>query len=109
MAPMIGLVIAFKDYVMSDGMFGSQWAGMANFERLFASDDFPLAVRNTLTISFLRLGFGFFAPIILALLLNELRLEFYKRGIQTLTYLPHFFSWVILGGIFLMLFNAGGP
>lgn len=107
--PMIGLVIAFKDYVMSDGMFGSQWAGMENFRRLFSSGDFPRAVWNTLTISLLRLAFGFFAPIILALLLNELRLDLYKRGIQTLTYLPHFFSWVILGGIFLMLFNSGGP
>lgn len=107
--PMVGLVIAFKDYVMSDGIFGSQWVGLNNFRRLFGSDDFPRALRNTLTISLLRLAFGFFAPIILALLLNELRHEMYKRGIQTLTYLPHFFSWVILGGIFLMIFNSTGP
>jgi putative aldouronate transport system permease protein len=107
--PMIGLVIAFKDYVMSDGIFGSAWNHGENFVRLFSSEDFPRAIRNTLTISLLRLTFGFFAPIVLALLLNELRLNVYKRAIQTLTYLPYFFSWVILGGIFIMLFSGAGP
>ncbi len=107
--PMMGLVVAFKDYVMSDGIVGSAWVGWGNFERLFSSDDFPLAIRNTLTISILRLVFGFFAPVILALLLNEVRHQGYKRSIQTLTYLPHFFSWVILGGIFLMMFGGDGP
>ena len=107
--PMVGLVIAFKDYVMSDGIFGSAWVGWDNFARLFGSVDFPRAIRNTLTISILRLAFGFFAPVILALLLNEVRQTGYKRSVQTLTYLPHFFSWVILGGIFLMLFGSSGP
>jgi len=108
-APMVGLVIAFKDYVMSAGLFGSAWVGVENFARLFGSPDFPRALRNTLTISLLRLTFGFCAPLILALLLNELRVSFYKRAIQTLTYLPHFFSWVILGGVFLMVFSGSGP
>jgi len=107
--PMMGLVIAFKDYVMSDGMFGSAWVGLENFARLFSSEDFPRAIGNTLTISLLRLSIGFFFPVILALLLNEVRQLGYKRSIQTLTYLPYFFSWVILGGIFLMLFGSGGP
>jgi len=107
--PMVGLVIAFKDYVMSAGIFGSAWVGWANFVRLFDSVDFPRAIGNTLTISILRLAFGFFAPVILALLLNEVRQEGYKRSVQTLTSLPHFFSWVILGGIFLMLFGSTGP
>jgi len=107
--PMMGLVIAFKDYVMSDGIFGSKWVGGENFVRLFSSEDFPRAIRNTLTISVLRLGCGFFAPVILALMLNEVRQQGYKRSIQTLTYLPHFFSWVILGGIFLMIFGGDGP
>jgi putative aldouronate transport system permease protein len=107
--PMAGLVIAFKDYVMSDGIFGSAWAGLDNFARLFGSTDFPRAIRNTLVISLLRLLCGFFAPVLLAILLNELRLNLYKRAVQTLTYLPYFFSWVILGGIFMMLFGAGGP
>jgi putative aldouronate transport system permease protein len=107
--PMTGLVIAFKDYVIGDGIHGSAWVGMENFERLFSSEDFPRAIRNTLTISILRLCFGFFAPVVLALMLNELKMQGYKRSIQTLTYLPHFFSWVILGGIFLMIFNGDGP
>lgn len=107
--PMTGQVIAFKDYVMSDGVFGSAWVGLDNFARLFGSEDFPRAIRNTLTISILRLGCGFFAPVFLALMLNEVRLSGYKRSIQTLTYLPHFFSWVILGGIFMMIFGGGGP
>ena len=108
-APMTGLVIAFKNYVMSDGIFRSAWVGLDNFERLFSSEDFPRAIRNTLTISILRLVCGFFMPVILALLLNEVRMQGYKRSIQTLTYLPHFFSWVILGGIFLMIFGGSGP
>lgn len=107
--PMFGLVISFKEFRMSDGIFGSPWNGMDNLNKLFSSSDFPNALRNTIVISMLRLAFGFFAPIILALLLNELRLMWYKRSIQTLTYLPHFLSWVILGGIFLMMFSMGGP
>jgi putative aldouronate transport system permease protein len=107
--PMAGQVIAFKDYVMSDGVFGSTWVGLDNFRRLFDSADFPRVLRNTLTISLLRLAFGFLAPCILALLLHELRLAWYRRSIQTLTYLPYFFSWVILGGIFSMLLSGAGP
>lgn len=107
--PMVGLVIAFKDYLINEGIFGSAWVGLDNFSRLFGSEDFPRAVRNTVTISLLRLAFGFFAPVILALMLNELRIELYKRSVQTLTYLPHFFSWVILAGIFLMIFGGDGP
>jgi len=107
--PMIGLIIAFKNFMMSRGILGSPWSGLDNFARLFESDEFPRAVRNTLVISFLRLGFGFFVPIVLALLLNELRVSLLKRTIQTLTYIPYFFSWVVLGGIFLMMFTGGGP
>lgn len=107
--PMGGVLIAFKDFSMTRGILGSPWNGVENFHRLFTGGDFLLALRNTLTISVLRLSLGFFAPVILALLLNEIRLNAYKRGIQTLTYLPHFISWVILGGIMLMLFSINGP
>jgi putative aldouronate transport system permease protein len=107
--PMVGLVIAFKDFVMTDGILRSPWIGLENFRRLFASEDFTRAIRNTVVISFLRLACGFFAPIILALMLNELRIAFLKRGFQTLTYIPYFLSWVILGGIFLMMLDGGGP
>jgi len=107
--PMLGLVIAFKDFRLVDGVMGSAWSGLDNFRRLFGGADFPLALRNTVTISLLRLCFGFFAPIALALMLNEVRLSWYKRTIQTVTYIPYFLSWVILGGIFLIMFAQNGP
>ena len=107
--PMPGVLIAFKDFRMSEGILGSPWNGLQNFRDLFMGPGFLPALRNTLTISLMRLGFGFLAPVVLALLLNEVRLSGYKRGVQTLTYMPHFISWVILGGIFLMLFSVDGP
>lgn len=107
--PMFGLVIAFKQYVITEGILRSPWVGMENFNRLFYTGDFLRALRNTVIISLLRLTFGFAAPIVLALLLNEIRITWFRRGVQTLTYLPYFFSWVILGGIFLMFFRADGP
>ena len=85
---------------------GADWE---NFSRLFGGADFPNALRNTITISLLRLLFGFFAPIALALMLNEIRVSWYKRTVQTVTYIPYFLSWVILGGIFLMIFSQSGP
>lgn len=107
--PMGGLVVAFKDFQAGAGVWGSPWVGGENFARLFGSDDFLRSLWNTVVISVLRLAFGFAAPIVLALLLNELHWQGYKRSIQTLTYIPHFLSWVILGGIFLMLFSLNGP
>ena len=107
--PMIGLVIAFKEFMMSHGILRSPWVGMENFRSLFASEEFPRVLRNTAVIGVLRLAFGFFVPVLLALMLNEVRVAWFKRGIQTLTYLPYFFSWVILGGIFLMLLGSDGP
>jgi len=102
-------VIAFKDFRLVDGIMGSDWSGLDNFRRLFGGADFPLALRNTVTISLLRLCFGFFAPIALALMLNEIRVPWFKRTIQTVTYIPYFLSWVILGGIFLIMFAQNGP
>ncbi|MCE5326353.1 MAG: ABC transporter permease subunit [Planctomycetaceae bacterium] len=107
--PMVGLIIAFKNFAMKDGMLASQWVGLENFYRLFSGPEFLRALRNTVIISVLRLGFGFFVPVILALMLNELRLTLLKKSVQTLTYVPYFFSWVILGGIFIMMLTGGGP
>lgn len=107
--PVLGLVISFTDLRLSDGVWGSPWVGLDNFRRLFAAPEFPRALRNTLVISFLKLAIGFFMPLILALLLNEVRLHWFKRGIQSLTYIPYFLSWVILGGIFKMLLQQDGP
>lgn len=107
--PMVGIVLAFKDYVMVDGFFGSSWVGLQNFDRLFASADFLRALRNTIVISFFRLGLGFVAPIVLALLLNEVRWTGFKKWVQVVTYIPYLLSWVILGGIFLLIFSIDGP
>lgn len=107
--PMFGLVLAFKEFRLIAGILGSEWSGLENFSRLFGGADFPNALRNTVTISLLRLLFGFFAPIALALMLNEIRVSWYKRTVQTVTYIPYFLSWVILGGIFLMIFSQSGP
>ncbi|GAA3412513.1 ABC transporter permease [Paenibacillus hodogayensis] len=97
--PMYGVVIAFKDYNIMQGVFHSKWIGLQYFRELFAFDEFPRVIRNTLLISLMKLVVGFPAPIILALLLNELRLEKFKRSVQTVTYIPHFISWVVIGGI----------
>ncbi|MGG1556019.1 ABC transporter permease [Paenibacillus ferrarius] len=97
--PMYGVVIAFKDYNLIQGVFHSKWVGFQYFRELFTFDEFPRVIRNTLLISLMKLIVGFPAPIALALLLNELRLEKFKRAVQTVTYLPHFISWVVIGGI----------
>lgn len=97
--PMYGAIIAFKEYYPRLGIFGSEWVGFDQFKRLFSGIYFLPVLRNTLIISFGKLLFGFPAPILLCLLLNEVRHRTYKRTIQTITYLPHFISWVVLAGI----------
>lgn len=97
--PMYGVVIAFKDYNIMQGVLASKWVGLQYFRELFMFDEFPRVVVNTLVISLMKLVIGFPAPILLALLLNELRLAIFKRWVQTFTYLPHFISWVVIGGI----------
>jgi putative aldouronate transport system permease protein len=104
-APMIGEMIAFKDYRLGDGIFGSKWVGFKHFESLFGSIDFWRVLRNTLVLNLYSLVFGFPVPIVLALLLNEVRKEWYKRTVQNLLYLPHFISWVVLGGIFIAILS----
>lgn len=97
--PMWGVIIAFKRYNFRDGMLGSPWVGLENFIEFVTDFDFSTIMINTLGISILNLLFSFPAPIILALLLNELRAEKFKRIVQTISYLPHFVSWVIVAGI----------
>ncbi len=103
--PMIGEIIAFKDYRLGDGIFGSKWVGFKHFQSLFGSLDFWRVLRNTLVLNVYSLVFGFPVPIILALLLNEVRKEWYKRTVQNLLYLPYFISWVVLGGIFIAILS----
>jgi putative aldouronate transport system permease protein len=97
--PMYGITIAFKNYTFAEGIFGSKWVGIANFKRLFDSPLFYTILKNTLNISIQRIIFGFPAPIILALLINEIQHLKFKKIVQTVSYLPHFISWVILAGI----------
>ena len=98
--PMYGVIIAFKKYRLFDGIWGSEWVGLHYFIRLFnGTTDFGRVFRNTLLISLYRLLWGFPAPIILALLLNEVHQRHFKRTVQTISYLPHFLSWVVLGGV----------
>jgi putative aldouronate transport system permease protein len=99
--PMWGVVIAFQNYSVFSGIWGSEWVGWLHFKTMFMSDDFYKIFRNTLLISIYKLVWGFPGPIILAIMLNEIRHMMYKRSIQTLVYLPHFLSWVILGGIMI--------
>jgi len=108
-APMWGILIAFQDYNIFRGFFYSEWVGLDHFIRFFNSPAFNTLMVNTLAISFLNILFAFPAPIVLALLLNEVRLQWFKRSIQTLIYIPHFISWVIIGSMTFMLLSSGGP
>jgi putative aldouronate transport system permease protein len=106
-APMFGLTLAFKDYKIAKGFWGSEWVGFEVFMDLFAKPDFIRAIRNTLLLNVLDLLFSFTAPIVLALLLNEIKGVKFKRVNQTLLYLPHFLSWVIIGAIAYQLLAEG--
>jgi putative aldouronate transport system permease protein len=97
--PMAGLVIAFKDLSLTKGIVDSKWVGWYHFETLFQSSNFYRILKNSLLLSFYQIVWGFPAPIILALMLNEIRHMFFKRITQTILYLPHFISWVVLAGI----------
>ena len=102
--PMIGVIIAFQKYSLVKGMWGSRWVGLDNFEFVMGLRDFPLALKNTLYLNLLGLIVGFPVPIILAIMLNEIRSKGVKRVSQTLLYLPHFLSWIIIGGMVLKIF-----
>lgn len=106
--PMLGLVIAFKNYTFYEGIWGSQWVGLHNFENLFTQAQSMQIIRNTLMLSVLNVFVSFPFPITLAILMNEVRKLWFKKMVQTLVYLPHFFSWVIVGGLVITLFSQGG-
>lgn len=97
--PIFGSVIAFQDYNVFSGILGSEFVGFKHFVNLFTYPEFSRILSNTILISLYQIIFGFPAPIILALLLNEIRKMFFKRVVQTVIYLPHFLSWVIVGGL----------
>jgi putative aldouronate transport system permease protein len=107
--PLAGNVVAFQDYSAFRGVFDSQWVGLQNFANLLTDDEVLRALVNTLVISLLQIAFAFPAPIILALFLNSLLSERIKRAIQTVVYLPHFISWVIVIAIWQKILGGAGP
>ncbi|UVY84960.1 sugar ABC transporter permease [Brachybacterium sp. NBEC-018] len=106
--PMGGLIIAFQDYKPFLGILGSPWVGFEHFVRLFTDDTFFRLLRNTLVLSLLLMAISFPVPVVLALLLNELRSRFFQRTVQTIIYIPHFMSWVIVVSIFYVMLTTDG-
>ncbi|MDG0808176.1 ABC transporter permease [Cohnella rhizosphaerae] len=107
-APMPGIVMAFQEFKPWLGVSGSSWVGWDNFKLIFTMHDSVQVIWNTIIISMMKILFGLAVPVVFALLLNEIRQTALKRSIQTLVYLPHFMSWVILGGILLDLLSLEG-
>ncbi|WP_082865821.1 ABC transporter permease [Paenibacillus crassostreae] len=106
--PLWGWTIAFQDYKPAKGFSDQKWVGLEHFGFLFQDKHFLLVLRNTLAMSFINLVLGFFTAIILALLLNELRKVMFKRVVQTISYLPHFISWVVAASIITTVLSADG-
>lgn len=103
--PMYGVQIAFKDFNFFKGIGGSEWIGLDGFREVFANQDFYITLRNTLMLNFLDLIVSFPAPLIIAIMLFELKVVWFKKLSQTILYIPHFISWVIIGGIVYQLFG----
>ncbi|WP_028549969.1 ABC transporter permease [Paenibacillus sp. UNC451MF] len=104
--PMYGALIAFKQFSITKGIMGSPWVGLKHFEYLFGLDKFWQVFWNTIIISLYRLVFGFPLPLIMAVLLNEAGRLVFKKTVQTIVYLPHFISWVIMGGLLISLLST---
>lgn len=109
--PMVGIVIAFQDFVPSGGMkgfFTSEWVGLDNFKYIFGMKDFRQVLVNTLVIALLKIIAGIVVPLILALMLNEVNNKVFKKATQTIIYVPYFLSWVVLGGILVDILSPTG-
>lgn len=106
--PMYGITIAFKDYNIVEGILGSPWVGLEHFKKILSDEYFWKLVRNTLLLNVYGLIFGFPAPIILALLLNEVRNQVFKRFVQSVSYLPHFISTVVVAGMIVNFLTTDG-
>lgn len=107
--PMFGVLMAFEDYNVIDGYFGSKWVGFANFIELFSGEDFPRALRNTICIALIKGTVGFVMPIIFAFLLSMLHHKRYKRTVQTLSYLPNFVAAVVVANLVIQFLAQDGP
>ena len=106
--PMGGIVMAFQDFKVTKGLLKSEWVGIENFQFLMSYPDFWQIMKNTVFIACMKLILGLVVPITFALLLNEIKSKYFAKVTQTLVYLPHFLSWVILGGIFSTLLSPTG-
>ena len=107
--PMIsGFSIAFKDYKPGLGIAGSPWVGFKHIQRMFMTADALRAIRNTLIIAAGKIVFNLVIPLLVALMLNEVRIKWYKRAVQTISYLPYFISWVVLSGVFTAILSPEG-
>ena len=107
--PMLGIVMAFQKFKPLLGFFKSEWVGFKNFEYVFNLPDFTQVLWNTFFISIMKIAFGLLIPLILALLLNEITKNWFKRLIQTSIFLPFFLSWAVLGGVLIEIFSLKGP
>lgn len=106
--PMPGVIISFQDFTIYDGILGSEWVGLENIRKIFAQSQFTSAIWNTFMIGVLSVLITFPAPIILALLINEIKNKAFKKFVQTTSYLPHFLSWISVVGIIQLLFARDG-
>lgn len=107
--PMAGIVMAFQNYIPAKGIFGSEWVGLANFKYMFQIPDSMQILANTVIIAGWKIVFNTIVPVVFALLLNEIRVNWAKRTIQTIVYLPNFLSWVVLATVVINLFDYHGP
>lgn len=106
--PMVGIIMAFQDYVPAKGMLGSDFVGLEHFIYMFQLPDIGQVFTNTMVIAFGKILLGTFAAIVFSILLNEIRIKLLKKSIQTVVYLPHFLSWVVLASVVVNMFNLDG-
>ena len=107
--PLVGSMMAFQNYIPARGLLGSEWIGLENYEFIFSLPDGRQVFFNTLIIAFAKLVLNIFVPVTFAILLNEIRVKVFKRTFQTIVYLPHFLSWVVLATVVTNMFSLGGP
>ena len=108
-APLVGSMMAFENYVPAKGLLGSKWVGLENFKFIFSLPDSRQVFLNTLIIAFAKLVLKIIVPVTFAVLLNEIRAKFFKKTFQTIVYLPHFLSWVVLATVITNMFSLEGP
>lgn len=106
--PMFGIIMAFQDYVPAKGILGSKFVGLKHFQYMFSLPDIGIVIRNTVVIALGKIILGTVLAIVFAILLNEVRIKFFKKTVQTLVYLPHFLSWVVLAAVITNMFKLDG-